>query len=97
MDDHAVREHAEAHGRAVLEGDLKRAASDLAGEARSQAPDVMARLPRPLRAIEVTSVRAVGEGFEALLVYRGESAETTVASRWAERDGRPLIVELAVR
>lgn len=91
-----ARRHAEAHARAVVDGDLRRAAGDLEGEAARQAPHVMARLPRPVVGAEVTSARAVGEEADVDIRYSGKSSATTVQARWAERGGRPKIVSLRV-
>ena len=96
MDEQTVRAHARAHGDAVLAGDLRGAAADLRDDAKRQAPGVMAQLPDPITNVEVSDVRAVGRRYEAIITYRGNDVSTAVASRWEERDGRPVIVELEV-
>jgi hypothetical protein len=96
MDENTVREHAQAHGDAVVSGDLGRAASDLAGEAKGQAGDVMRKLPRPVTAAEVESVTSEGDETVALIRYSGEGTATLVESRWAEQEGEPKIVSLSV-
>lgn len=94
MDEQTVREHAKAHGEATVAGDLRRAGGDLAPEAMAQAPGVMGEMPRSLTGSEIASLTADGDEFVAVIRYRGASGEATVESRWAERDGRPKIVNL---
>ena len=96
MDETTVREHAEAHGQAVVDRDFGKAGGDLTGDAEAQAPDVMRQLPRPTTSCEVVSVETRGEEVVCLLRYGGEGAETTVASTWRDVDGTPRIVDLAV-
>ena len=96
MEEDLVRQHAEAHARATVAGDLKRAGSDLTPEAMAQAPGVMRSMPSPLTASEVTELSFSGEECVATIRYVGENGEALVASRWAERDGRPVIVNLEV-
>jgi hypothetical protein len=96
MDQTAVREHAQKHGDAVVQGDLKKAGGDLTEEARAGAGPVMGKLPKPVVSAEVISVDADGGDFIALIRYAGDNEETTVESRWTERQGRPMITELRV-
>jgi hypothetical protein len=94
MNEDDVRKHAEEHGQAIVAGDLRRAGEDLTEEARGQAGPVMGTLPRPVTAASVESVRPDGGEFVARIRYSGEGSEAIVESRWAERDGRPMVVEL---
>ncbi len=96
MDEKAVREHALAHARAVLGGDLTRASEDLSEPAMAQAPGVMKRLPRPVKAVAVDSVEVSGEAWTARINYSGDDRVTLVDSRWSDIDGRPQIVDLHV-
>ena len=96
MDESSVREHAEAHGQALVDGDLRRAGSDLTPEMQAVAGDVMAHFPKKVATAEVVSVDASGEEAVVQARYGGEGAEVTVESRWAERDGRPKIVDMKV-
>jgi hypothetical protein len=96
MDETTVREHAEAHGQAVVDRDFGKAGSDLSGGAEAQAPDVMRQLPRPTTSSEVVSVETRGDEVVCLIRYGGESSETMVASTWRDVDGTPRIVDLAV-
>jgi hypothetical protein len=96
MDETSVREQAEIHGKATVSGDLRTAGSALTKEAMAQAPDVMKAMPATLEASEVTSVEPDGDEFVAQIRYSGGGEESIVASRWAERDGAPKIVDLKV-
>ena len=94
MNEADVRKHAEAHGEAIVAGDLRRASEDLTKEAQAQAGAVMSKMPRPVIAATVESVESVGDEFVAAILYSGEDSAAHVESRWGERDGRPMIVEL---
>ena len=96
MDEQQVREHAVAHGRATVAGDLKRAGSDLTAEAMAQAPGIMSAMPAGLRECEIESVAGEGDNWVAAMRYVGDGGELRVESRWAERDGRPKITALRV-
>jgi hypothetical protein len=96
VDESAVRAHAEAHGRAVAQGDLRTAAADLDGPARAQASEVMSALPPRIEDVEVADLQPSGEEMVVRTRYSGEGAEATIEARWAERAGRARIVELRV-
>ncbi|MGH2754710.1 MAG: hypothetical protein ACRDLB_09760 [Actinomycetota bacterium] len=96
MDESTVRQHAEAHGSAVVSGDLKTAGSDLTPEAASQAREVMGHVPQPATAADIVGIESEGEEMIVTILYKGADKETTVLSTWAERDGRPKIVNLSV-
>ena len=96
MDETSVREHAEAHATAVREGDLGRAAGDLTDEAKQNAPTVMKALPRPITATSVESVTAEGDAYVARILYAGDDSKATVASRWVDQSGRPMISSLEI-
>ena len=96
MDETAVKEHAEAHASAVQAGDLGRAASDLTDEAKQNAPTVMKALPRPITGTSVESVTAEGDAYVARILYQGDDSKATVASRWIDQAGRPMIASLEI-
>ena len=93
MDEAVVRERAQAHGEAVKAGDLRRAAVDLSDEAKADAPAVMDTLPRPVDAVEIVGVEDANDECVVRIRYSGRHV-VVVESRWAERDGRPMIVAL---
>jgi hypothetical protein len=92
MDEAKVREHAEAHARAMAAGDLATASRDLTSEGRATAGPVMAQMPSPLEAAEVSTVT----DRVALIEYSGGGKKLSVESTWEDRDGRPMIVDLKV-
>lgn len=95
MDEGAVRQAAEDHAGAVVEGDLRRAARYLTDEVMLSAQRLMSeRFPTKLESGEVLSVETAGEQSRARIRYAGEGQDVTVESVWAERDGRPKIVAL---
>ncbi len=96
MDEQAVRTHAEQHGQAMVDGDIKRAGSDLTPEAQAQAPDVMSNFPRKVETAEVVSLDVQGEEAVVQARYSGEGKEVLVESRWGDRDGRPKILDMKV-
>ncbi|MDQ4144153.1 MAG: hypothetical protein M3198_10505 [Actinomycetota bacterium] len=96
VDENTIRQHAEAHGQAVVAGDLRKASSDLNDEAKQQAPTVMKSLPRPTTSASVEDVTAEGDAFVARILYSGENSKATVASRWVEENGRPVIASLEI-
>ena len=96
MDEATVRTAAEEHAHATVAKDFKVAGSTLSEPARAQAGDVMKAMPRELTGCEITGVVASGDETVVTIAYRGGDSETTVESRWAEIDGRPMIVNLTV-
>ena len=96
MDEARLREEAEAHGRATVEGDLKTAGSVLDKEAYGPAGQVMEKMPKPLESSEVGSVEMEGDEALVQIRYSGGGDEIVVESRWAEREGSPKIVGLRV-
>ena len=96
MDEQAVRTHAEGHGEAVVTGDLRRAGGDLTPEAQAQAPDVMSNFPKKVETADVVNLDLQGEEATVQIRYSGEGKEVTVETRWAERDGRPKILDMKV-
>ena len=97
MDKAGVRDRAEAHARAIAEGDLGRASSDLTEEAKKTAPAVMAEMPRPITGARVTNVVTSGADAVATILYSGDDKELSVESRWTDRDGRLMITELTLQ
>lgn len=94
MDEATVRQHAQAHADALVEGDLRRSGRDLTPEAMAAAGEVMKAMPDALTAAEVTLVEPQGDAYRAVIRYRGTGSQHEVASTWREVDGRPRIVAL---
>lgn len=93
MDEASVREHAEAHSQAMVEGDLGRAGTDLTKEAAATIGPVMKAMPRPVTNAEVQKIEAAGEEYIVHIRYGGEGEEIVVRSRWTDDGGRPRIAE----
>ncbi len=96
MDEQAVRQAAEAHGQANVEGDLRRAGSDLTPEAMAGVKPVMAVMPKPLNGAHIEDVQQNGDEFVVRIRYTGPDGAATIASHWADRDGAPKITKLEV-
>jgi hypothetical protein len=95
MDLDRVRERAEAHAKAVVEGDLRRAGADLAPQAQASAAAVMKRLPNPVNSAQLRDVTSDGDAVVATILYSGATAELLVKSRWEELEGQAMIVNLS--
>ena len=96
MDESLVREEAERHAAATVQGDLRTAGSSLTKEAMADAGEVMKVMPKSLESHEIVSVTSAGDAYVATIRYSGEGRDVTVESRWQERDGAPKIVALSV-
>ena len=97
MDESVVREHAQAHGQAMVDGDMQRAGSDLTKAAMGEAGEVMKAMPRPITAADVQSVESRGDSFEVVIRYSGTGDESAlVRSVWADEGGRPKITGLTL-
>lgn len=96
MDEEAVKAEAKAHANATVAGDLQTAGSSLTKEGAANAGAVMGVLPKELESAEIVEVAPAGDEWVAHIVYRGEGREVVVMSRWADRGGRPKIVDLEV-
>ena len=96
MDEAKLREDADAHGQATVQGDLKTAGGYLDKEAYGAAGQVMEKMPQPLESCEVGSVEVQGEEALVQIRYAGGGDEVVIESRWADRGGTPKIVGLRV-
>jgi len=96
VDEATVRQHAEAHGAAVVRGDLRAAGGDLEGDALAQAADVMKQLPRELDGAEVETIELGDDVAEVRTRYFGEGRSEVVTSQWEGREGRPKITSMRV-
>lgn len=96
MDEASVRAAAEEHANATVQKDFKVAGATLTEAARAQAGGVMKAMPGELNGYEITGVNAAGEETLVTITYKGSDGEALVESRWADVDGRPMIVNLSV-
>ncbi len=95
MEEQTVREHATAYCAALLAGDIELAAEELSNELRTNLGQMVGMLPLPLTTATVESVERTATGFGAVLHLIGDTDETRLETRWKERDGRPVIVEVS--
>jgi hypothetical protein len=93
VDEHAVREGADAFCQALAAGDVDRALESFSPELRRNAGEVLALLPLPATEVEIESLERSGAGYNVVLRLAGESNEDRVQTRWKDRDGRPTMVE----
>lgn len=97
MDEGVVREHAQAHGQAMVDGDTNRAGSDLTKAALAGVGPVMKALPSPIASADIETVQPEGDGYKVTIRYRGpQDEETVVHSTWVDEGGRPKISELSL-
>lgn len=95
MDEQAVRERADAFCTALVAGDVELAAEELSKELRANLGQLVAMLPMPLASATVESLERTASGFRAVLHLVGESSETSLETRWKDRDDRPAVVEVS--
>lgn len=93
MDPQAVRERAEAYCEALVAGDIERSAEEMSRELRANLGTIVAILPLPLTGATVESVDMGGSGYVVMLALHGEGGDTTLQTRWKDRDGHPTMVE----
>jgi hypothetical protein len=96
MDEATVRQHAEGHAAAMVDGDFRRAARDLTDTGKADAPAVMEKLPKSIESAEVTAIDLSGDEATATILYRGQGREVAVESRWTEQEGAPMIAGLSL-
>ena len=96
-EDRAERERAaQDHAEGTVQGDMKRAGAHVDPAAYGGAGEVMKQMPGQLSGCEILSVDGADDSYIARIRYDGDSGSLTVDSTWAERDGAPKIVALAV-
>ena len=94
MEEHDVRERAEALCVALVAGDIGRATEDFSKELRQHLGEVLALLPLPSSEATVESIdRGGGSGYTVVLRLVGETEEVLVQTRWKDRDGRTTLIE----
>jgi hypothetical protein len=94
MEEHDVRERAEAMCAALVAGDVELATQDFSKELRQNLGEVIALLPLPANEAAVVSIERGGSGgFTVVLRLAGEIDEVLIQTRWKDRDGHTTIVE----
>jgi hypothetical protein len=89
-----MEQTAEHHGHAVVRGDMDAVVADIAEELHPGVPQVAALLPQPTADAQVVSLDVQDDHAICEIRYSNEETSITLRSRWEERDGRPLIVEV---
>src|SRR5262245_1698647 len=95
MDEQAVRAAAEAFGEALVAGNVDRAIGSFSPELKRNLGEVIALLPLPASDATVESIDRSGSGENVVLRVTGESDETSLMTRWKDRDGHPTIIEVS--
>ena len=93
MDEVPTRNHAKAHAKAVVDGDMDAVTADFAPDLRDQVPEIAKALPQPVTDAEVLKVDMEEDHATVRIRYSNEDEKVTIQTRWEEFDGRPLIVE----
>lgn len=96
MDENSVRQHAEAHGQAMVNKDWASAGGDVVSEMQGSLPGIMKQMPRPIEAASIKDLRPAEDHAVVTIEYSGADKTSVVESRWEERDGRPMITDLKV-
>lgn len=96
MTEDEVRNAAQDHAEGTVEGNMKRAGAYVDPAAYGAAGEVMKQMPKGLTGCEIVSLEGEGDSFTVRIRYDGDDGSLTVDSGWAEKDGGPKIVSLAV-
>ena len=92
MDEVPTRKHAEAHAKAVIEGDMDSVTNDFVPDMRDRVPEIAKQLPQPVENAEVEHVDVKDDHAMVRIRYSNEEQSLAIETRWEEHDGRPMIV-----
>jgi hypothetical protein len=95
MDEVPTRKHAEAHAKAVVDGDMDAVTADFVPELRGQIQEIAQNLPQPTTEADVRKVEMEEDHAIVEIRYANDETSVTLRSRWEEHDGRPMIVGAA--
>ena len=95
MDEQTVPPYAEAHAKAIADGDTDHAGADLDESLRAAMAGPLAGLAKATTSAEVLSVEPGSDAAVVLIQYSGPDSTTTIRSVWKQVGDRPLIVEAA--
>ena len=96
MDEVPTRQHAEAHVKAVLEGDMESLTNDFVPDLRDQVRDLAGKLPQPTEAADIEKIDMEEDHAMVQIRYSNERESVAIRTRWEEIDGQPMIVEANV-
>lgn len=94
MDEQDVRARAEAVCKGLVAGDVGVFVESLSNELRQNLGEVVSLLPLPATEAVVESIDSGGSAAQVVVIRLvGETEETTIQTRWKDRNGTPTIVE----
>jgi hypothetical protein len=94
MDEAPTRTHVEAHAKAVVDGDMDSVMNDLVPELRQGGQEITDRLPQPTEDADIEKFEMDDDHATVQIRYSNERESVALRSRWEERDGRPMIVQV---
>lgn len=95
MDIATMLRYADAHGRAIREGDEAHAQADLAEAFRETANSIATTLPHPVTSYEVVAVRVDSGVGTVQIRYDGTGPTRIIESKSEHRGGRPILFDAA--
>lgn len=93
MDEVPTRKHAEAHAKAVVDGDMETVTNDFVPEMRGAVKEIAPLLPQPVTRAEVEKLEMEDDHATVEIRYSNDDESLAIRTRWEEHDGRPMIVE----
>ena len=93
MDEVPTRQHAEAHAKAVVEGDMDSVTNDFVPDLRDNVQGVASKLPQPTENADIEKFDMEDDHATVQIRYSNERESIAIRTRWEEHDGRPMIVE----
>ncbi len=95
LDEQTVRNESERFLQALRSGDVDQAAEQLSDELRTNLGQLVAMLPMPITEGTAESLERTASGFLVVLTLTGETETTRLETRWKDRDGRAVVVEIS--
>lgn len=93
MNETDVQQHAQRHADHVCAGNQGAIMEDIVPDALMSLAPVASALPSPVETADVQSVSLSGEEAVVRTRYAGKDKSVVVESHWAQRDGRPRIID----